>query len=411
MKRITVLFIAMFVMLASVVTPVQAETTNQVVYFKEKTCLVCAGLAGWESGVGSTYVENDDYLKKMEDQGITVITYDLMSDDFIDAYEYTDEDGNVVQVTAVDVFRAFNNRYGRKADGVPVVFAGDKYFEDDEIKTAVDSGEMLTLSAQDMLDVDVEKGGAYQDLTGIVGFFAVLGAGLLDGFNPCAIALLLLFISLLGFTENKRTLILVSTVYIFALFISYFLIGTFFLSVLERFASTITIVGTIINWFVAVLCTFLFLFNLYDFIQARNENYGNIKNQLPKWLMRFNKKIVKQFTKVINNEEDNKGLLAVLGITFLLGITLSVTELVCTGQIYFGILYGIHTLDSTYAYLLLIAYNIMFVIPLIVIAVISVRVRSVMSVSNWVREHMTHIKFANAMLFLGIAIYYYFRLF
>ena len=30
----------------------------------------------------------------------------------------------------------------------------------------------------------------------------------------------------------------------------------------------------------------------YDFIVSRNEDYGKIKNQLPKWIQRFNKKII-----------------------------------------------------------------------------------------------------------------------
>ena len=397
-----------FALIAITNSPLQADT-RQVVYFKETTCEVCAELQGYMSGPGGDYDETKDYIKKMEDQGITVIVYDILLNPVVDAYGYEDEFGDWVDVTAIDVFAAFNDTYDRSNTDVPVIFVGDTYFDGlSTIQNAIDDNTVFNLSADPLMDVSVQEGQAYQDITGIAGFFVVLGAGILDGFNPCAIALLLLFISLLGFTEDKRVLILVSVVYIFALFTSYFLIGTLFLSVLERFASQIAIVGTIINWFVLILVFFLFAFNLYDYIQAKRENYGKIKNQLPKWLQRYNKKIVKLFTGVINSE-NKKGLFAVLGVTFLLGITLSITELVCTGQIYFAILYGIHSIETGYAYFLLLMYNLMFVMPLIVIAVIAVRLKSVVTVSNWIREHMTTIKFLNATLFFVIFLYFLYR--
>jgi cytochrome c biogenesis protein CcdA/glutaredoxin len=383
--------------------------TRQVIYFKEATCEVCAELEGFQGGAGVNYDETKDYLKKMRDQGITVIIYDILLNPVVPEYGYTDDDGNEVEVTAIDVFAAFNETYDRPGRDVPVIFVGDSYFEGlSDIQQAVDQNTVFELSDDPLLEVSVEEGQAYRDLTGIVGFFVVLGAGLLDGFNPCAIALLLLFISLLGFTDDKKVLILVSVVYIFALFVSYFLIGTFFLNVLERYASGIAVLGTVINWFVLFLCLFLFLFNLYDFWQARREDYGKIKNQLPKWLQRYNKKIVQLFTSVINKDEKGS-LITVLVVTFLLGITLSVTELVCTGQIYFGILYGIHTMETAYAYVLLLVYNLMFVMPLIVIAVTAIRLKSIVTVSNWVREHMAGIKLGNAILFFTIFVFFLFR--
>jgi cytochrome c biogenesis protein CcdA/glutaredoxin len=402
MKLLKLLLIGFTLFLSLVVTKSVVDSAeSKVIYFKEATCLNCKEL------------QDSGYFTLMENDGINVITYDIQDNTTtIPEYAYTNEDGETVDVLAIDVYAAFNDAYDRSDTSVPVIFAGGEYFEGvEEIQNAYDDGTLLTLSEEEFLDIDIVQGQAYLELTGFLGFLAVMGAGLLDGFNPCAIALLLLFVSLLGFSEDKRVLILVSVVYIFALFVSYFLIGTFFLNVLERFTAEISVVAKVINWFVAFLCLFLFLFNLYDYFQAKNEEYGNIKNQLPKWLKRYNKKIMKAFTNVINDKENKKGLIAILGITFLLGVTLSVTELVCTGQIYFGILYGIHTIESSYAYVLLLAYNLMFVLPLIVIAVISIKVKGVMTISNWIREHMSTIKLSNAILFFVIAAYFFYRIF
>jgi cytochrome c biogenesis protein CcdA len=391
-----ILFIVISALLL-MVSPVKVNSASrQAIIFKETYCAVCKAL------------DDDGYITKMEDQGINVIFYDIQSDEIIAEYNYTDSDGNYVEVTAIDVFAAYNSTYQRSNDGVPALFVGDQYFEDyNEITEAIDNDTIFNLSDDPFLDVTVEEGKAFGDLSGFVGFLIVLGAGLLDGFNPCAIALLLLFIGLLVNAKDKKVLMMVSFTYIGALFLSYFLIGTFFLSVFEKFADQISIIGLIINWFVLILCFILFSLN---FFQAKNEKYGKIKNQLPKFVQKYNKKIIKAFTGVINNEDGKGGLFFVLLVTFLLGITLSITELVCTGQIYFGILYGIHTVGSGYAYFLLVFYNLMFVLPLIVIAVLAIRLKSVITISNWIREHLASIKLFTAIFFLVIFVFFLIRI-
>ena len=369
---------------------------RKVIYFKEASCLVCNELIGFPNGPSGNYYEDQDYIKKIQDLGITVEIHDLSNQD------------------SSDLYAAYNMAYGiSQSDAiVPVIFAGNEYFMLlDDIVDAVNDNTIYDLSDDPLRDVTVIEGQIFDDITGIAGFAVVLFAGLLDGFNPCAIAMLLLFVSLLGFSDNKRVLILVSVTYIFALFVSYFLIGTFLLNFLVAFSAQAHIMSVIISWFIALLCSFLFLINMYDFFMTRSEKYGKVKNQLPKWIIRYNKKLIKAFTSVINDENDKKGLFTVLGLTFVLGITLSVTELICTGQIYLGIIYGIHYLDSVYAYVALFAYNVMFVLPLIIIAVIAIKGKGVMSTSNWIREHLHIIKLLSALFFLGIAIYFFTRIF
>ena len=376
------------------VSPVGTHAQEQkVIHFTDSQCIICKELIGYKNGV---YNEDDDYIKKIKDAGIIVESYDILT-----------------SAVNADLFTSYKLTYQVDKDAaVPIIFAGDQAFVGlDEIITAYENGTIQSLSSDPLLDVSVIEGSTYNNITGILGFLTVLAAGFLDGFNPCAIAMLLLFVSLLGFSENKRILILVSVTYIFALFISYFLIGTFLLNFLIQFKEEAEIINKVVSWFVAVLASFLFLFNLYDYFMTKNERYDKVKNQLPKFIQRFNKKIIKRFTAVINDETNKKGLISVLFLTFILGILLSVTELICTGQIYLGIIYGIHYLDTVYAYIALISYNIMFVVPLIAIAVIAIKGKGIVSTSNWIREHMHIIKFFNAMLFLIIAIYYFTRIF
>jgi len=389
--KLTITGFLFFLFLLTTTTSVSAEN-QKVVHFTDSQCLICLELKGYING---EYTEDADYIKKMEDAGIEVESYDILT-----------------SAENADLFTAYKATYNvDKEAAVPIVFAGDQAFVGlDEIREGFDDGSITSLSSEELLDVSVIEGATYTNITGVVGFLTVLAAGFLDGFNPCAIAMLLLFVSLLGFSENKRVLILVSVTYIFALFISYFLIGTFLLNFLLQFKAEAELINRIISWFVAILCSFLFLFNLYDFFMTRKNRYDKVKNQLPKFIQRFNKKIIKRFTAVINDDTNKKGLFTILVLTFVLGVLLSVTELICTGQIYLGIIYGIHYLETFYAYIALISYNIMFVVPLIAIAVIAIRGKGIVSTSNWIREHMHIIKFFNAMLFLIIALYYFSRI-
>lgn len=412
MKRFNYLIIALFLTLAIIITPNTTVTALEeeriAVYFKEQYCSVCQSLSG---GIGDNYKEENDYIKKLEDQGVTVYSYtiDKVTEEALE-FTYENENGETITPKSPDLFEAFASSYDVKDATVPIIYVGDTYYEGDtDIKAAVLDQSIYNESVNELKDVFVVEGSLWQNLTGIGGFFFVLGGGLLDGFNPCAIALLLLFISLLGFTDNKKTLFIVSLVYIITIFISYYIIGAFLYTVLLQYQQQLTIVSQIISWFLFFLCLFLFLYNLYDYIQARNENYGNIKNQLPKWIQKMNKRIVQTFTSAMA-PENKRGLIPVIILTVLLGLVLSLTELVCTGQVYIGILYGLTLLNSAYAYFLLLIYNLMFILPLIIIAAIAIRDNSTNSVSMWILDHMKNIKFANAMLFLIICLYFMSRI-
>ncbi len=396
------LLVTIAILLTTIFVAVSSNTVlaadKTVVYFKGESCLSCVELE--QSGI----------LDDLAAEGVTVIIYDIEETD-LSGYDLSmyNFDGDP---SLNDLWIAYGRVYDVEEEMVtPTFFAGDQYYiGTDAIQDAFADGSLLTASNDPLLEVNVKNQEAFFNITGFLGFISVLGAGLLDGFNPCAIALLLLFVSLLSSNDNKKVLMLVSITYISALFVSYLLIGTFLLSALTKYAAQAAIINQIVSWFVLIFCIVLFSYNMYDFVVTKKEEYGKVKNQLPKWIQRFNKRIVKRFTDVINDPENKRGLISVLALTFILGITLSVTELICTGQIYAGIIVGIHEVGSAYAYVALVAYNFMFVLPLIAIAIFAIKGKGVMTASNWIREHLHIIKLLNALLFLGIGIFFLTRI-
>lgn len=412
MKKYTK-FILLTLLLITTFSAVEVKagsTINKVVYFYSDTCESCIGLKGEDISGG--YTEANDYIKKIEDSGIEIIYLDIHQQGAAtvipDNILY---DGDTP--TVGDLMNAFSLFYDVPLDKqtTGLIFAGENYYHGNEIVVAFDNGELQLSAQNELMEVNVTVGQNYEATKGFLGFLGVLGAGLLDGFNPCAIALLLLFISLLGFTENKKMLILVSTTYITTLFVSYFLIGIGLINFLRNNVHEVALISNIVSWFIFIIVSVLFVVNFYDYIVSKNEDYGKIKNQLPKWVQKMNKRIMKTFTNAMNEEGVKGNTISVILLTFALGVTMSFTEFICTGQIYLGVLDGISYFNEFYAYFALFFYNVMFVLPMIVIAVISIRKGNIISTSNWIREHMHIIKLLNSLLFLGIAIYYAFRIF
>lgn len=350
-------------------------TEKKVIYFYSPTCLTCQQVR--------------PSIEELKKRDIEVIEF-----------EYSQN---------IDLFLRYKEAYGIPQNSpkgtYPLLFVGDTYVNGEEIIDWVKDGRIESLASTPLRNVE-EVEVVEQRLT----LFTVLGAGLLDGFNPCAIAMLLLFISLLGFTPNKRILIAISLSYISGLFFTYFALGTILFQFIHYLEREISILSTILIWGMLLFSLFFFLFNFYDGIVSLQKNYGKVKNQLPKRIKKFNAKITERFTsRLTDHQESGKSLVPLFVITFLLGVLISLTEFMCTGQVYLPIIVGLVQRSSSFngeALLMLLLYNFMFVLPLIVLAMIAIKTQSVMTASNIIREKLYFIKFFNALLFLALFIYY-----
>jgi len=370
MKRFSLLLF-MLAFVFSQFQPVVKADDYDVVYFGSKLCGGCQE------------VEASGVFDELEAQGLNVKKYILEDDS-----SYT------------GIFRNYQYTYGVKDSekAVPILFVGDTFVNGVEnIKKMTFNEEIKTLAQTPMLPIEEAPAGGIQ-----IVYLMLLG--LLDGINPCAIAMLLIFISLLGFSKEKKVLLKVSITFMSAIFISYFLFGT----ILFRFLSVFAHLGflvTVVPYVILGISVVLFLLNFYDYLVTRKQQYDKVKNQLPKGIQRFNRNLMKKFTDAM--EKDS---IYMYVITFVLGLIISVTEFLCTGQAYLtAILHLIHFSDHVMrGILLLFMYNILFILPLIIITVIAVKTKSVMGVTVFMREKLHIVKLINAIVFLAIGIYYIF---
>lgn len=362
-------------------SPVQnafAETTDDqgptIVYFYETLCTGCQAVD--EAGV----------IDGLKTQGVTIIIKDM------------------VETTALEDMARYGDFYGvpSRDRATPLMFAGDQFFSGpSDIIEAYENGTLLAAAEEPLLDVPED----YQGLSGISGVLSVMAAGLLDSINPCAIAMLLMFVSIVSPIKNQKVLIKVSLSYILGIFVMYFFIGFALLGLMRQFSAQITAIQTILYIAFGLLSLGLAALTFNDFLAARRADYGQIKNQLPSRIKKFNRRFMERFTKVLeSNGDENTWLL--IGIPFFIGLVIAVTEAACTGQVYGLILISIRSAEPTTGILYLLLFNLLFVTPLIVISIIAVRAKSTAGIAMFVSDHLATIKLLTAGFFLAMAIYF-----
>ena len=347
-----------------------AQEDADMIYFGSKFCVSCAR------------VEAEGVFETLASQGYVIQTYYLEDD-----------------AAYLGLLRDYQEAYGLPLNSVstPIIFVGGESFAGEtDILTAFNSGRLITLmDTQSLLDPTQAPLADFSLITFIL-------LGIVDSVNPCAIAMLLMFISLLNFSTKKSVILSVAFTYIGTIFISYFLFGT----VLYQFLTNVpgaSLLVQIVPWVIITLAAVLLVLNGYDFIVTYFERYDKVKNQLPKGIKRFNQRLMKAFTQKME-----EGSPMVYFITFLVALIVSATEFLCTGQAYLTAI--LHLIQSSTlvarGIALLFIYNIIFILPLILITFIAVKANSIMGVSIFMRERLHWIKLFNALVFLFILVYY-----
>lgn len=169
--------------------------------------------------------------------------------------------------------------------------------------------------------------------------------GILDGINPCAIAVLLFFIGFLFMLQRTKVNIIASgIIYIAAIFVIYFLIGLGLLNAIKISAEPhfMAKLG-------AGLVIFLGVINLIGFVWQDLP----LKLEIPEV---SRKKILENLKR------------ATYPSTIVLGILVGLCTFPCSGGIYVATI-GLLSFKASYVSGLfyLVIYNLMFVLPLIII--------------------------------------------
>src|SRR3989344_6252534 len=203
----------------------------------------------------------------------------------------------------------------------------------------------------------------------VSGYLPTLGTvivtALVDSINPCAIGVLILLISMLVVYRSRGQLLKYGLIYIFFVFITYFLAG---LGILYFLAAIPLYLSEYISIFVGVLVIAGGLIEIKDFFWYGRGITLSIPGNKAKKIHELARKMT-------------------LPAMIVLGVFVAGVELPCTGGPYLAILMFLSQNFDFKAFLLLIFYNIIFVMPLVVILLMVYFGMKVKHLKRWKQDN------------------------
>lgn len=224
---------------------------------------------------------------------------------------------------------------------------------------------------------------------------AVVLAGLVDGINPCAFTTIIFLLSMLAYLgKSRRQLAVVGIGFTSAVFVTYLLLGFGLLGAIKIFSVSHGIPKAL-AYGVAALTFVLAGWSLVDFVRyVRSRDVKKITLGLPE-------SIKLRIHNVIRVGLSTRGL--VVG-SVTVGFLVALLESLCTGQVYLPTIVFVTRAPGLRAAATgcLVLYNIMFILPLIVILIIAYfGVRSE-RLGDFLRRHLAAFKLALAVLFAAL---------
>ena len=216
-------------------------------------------------------------------------------------------------------------------------------------------------------------------------FPLITAAGLIDGINPCAIGMILLLLGyLIVFARQPEKILRLGGVYILTVYLTYLAIGLLFYRSVETFG--LTPYRAIFDRILGVVLLTAGLINIKDFFAPG----VGISLEIPQ---RMRPKLLQLVEKV---SWPTTVLLAVL-VTFL--------ETPCSLPIYVGTATILN--QAQFAWPIVLAYflyyNLLFVLPLLVILFLVWRGREMVSLKDWEHKAKRWMKLSLGILLVLMA--------
>ena len=208
----------------------------------------------------------------------------------------------------------------------------------------------------------------------------VIATALIDSINPCAIGVLILLVSTMVIYKSKRELMIYGLIYIFFVFFTYLLAG---LGILYFLSSIPLFVSEYISIIVGLLIVIAGLIEIKDFFWYGQGITLSIPPEKAKQIHEMTKKVT-------------------MPAMVFLGAFVAGVELPCTGGPYLAILTFLSQNFNLTAFLMLILYNIIFVLPLVVILSMVYFGYKIQNLKRWKQNNRTYMRLATGVILIAL---------
>lgn len=284
-----------------------------------------------------------------------------------------------------ELFNQLSTRYGISNPGVPSIFIGNVVLIGEGQITNRFEAEILAEQQR------IASGGTPANLTlsnsggqpaaPALSLLMVVGAALVDSLNPCGLSVLVFLLISMAAAGGRKRILLVGGVYIAAMFLFHLLvgIGLFSAFALSGLAKPFSIIGGLIALILGII-------TLADVLRNRE-------------------------TYLLSIPESGKGLLgtyarkATMPAAFILGVLAGMLGFTCTGGIYISIL-GLMGRDMTIMTGLpwLVLYNIVFVLPLVLVTLLVAYGISPERAERWKNENKRTVRVVIGVILIALGI-------
>lgn len=376
-NKIIILMMSLILLLSSLNTVSFASSDSiKIVYFGVDACISCVK--------AEKHIESLMSKLKSKDINIELVTYNIINKD--------DE----------ELLVRYNNYFDIKDDKyklIPAVFLGEVALIGDEdiVSNLEDTIMLYHYNPSDYVDVDASNTSKSNKLS--LTTMGIVLAGLMDGINPCSIAMMLFFISFLFMSKedlSKKKVLFLGFSFALGTFIAYFGIGIGLFRFIYRF-SNMQAIMKMVYLLLFIMGVYLACINTLDYINIKKGKDEKIRNQLNKNTKKKIHNIIKKFNS------NNKVLYAT---AFTTALVISFLEFFCTGQVYLPVItYMIKNSQELNYVMFLILYNIAFISPLLLITILICLGKEVIDVSTILVTKLHLVKLVGAIFFSIVAIY------
>ena len=242
-------------------------------------------------------------------------------------------------------FTSYKQRYHRDHLSTPSIMVGNLTLEgSQDIRTHL--GDILSVQQDQKPSAvfDFFKPSYHLSNNEEIPFLLIIGAGLLDGINPCAFAVLIIMLVNMMAQKSRRAILVTGLIYTGAVFVFYFLSGLGIFSIIQTTGAT-----TLFSFVAGCIALLAGLLMIKDAL---------IPTEKPTLAIPASQ--AGQISHIMNK--------ATLPAAFLLGIMVGMFELPCTGGIYLSIISMISMrVDLMHSLVYLLVYNVAFIFPLLII--------------------------------------------